>query len=71
MSIEPPRNLQEAINDRLLAEQETKKTLASVANEEALVKLQSVKAERAKIEQAQLTPAMLRKMELEWIRVKG
>jgi len=65
MSIEPPRNLQEAINDRLLAEQETKKTLASVANEEALVKLQTVKAERAKIEQAQLTPAMLRKMELE------
>lgn len=65
MAIEPPRNLQEAINDRLLAEQETKKTLASVANEEALVKLQSVKAERARIEQAQLTPAMLRKMELE------
>jgi regulator of protease activity HflC (stomatin/prohibitin superfamily) len=65
MSIDPPANLQRAINDRLLAEQETKKTMASLANEEAKVKLELIKAERAKIEQVALTPAMLRKMELE------
>lgn len=68
MSIEPPRNLQEAINDRLLAEQETKKTLASVENERAKVELEEVKAQRAKIEQASLTPAMLRKIELDVMR---
>lgn len=64
MSIEPPANLQRAINDRLLAEQEAKKTMASLANEEAKVKLEKIKAERAKIEQAALTEPMLRKMEL-------
>lgn len=65
MSIGFPRNLQDALNDRLLAEQQTKKTMASLANEQALVKLEMVKAERAKVEQASLTPAMLRKMELD------
>lgn len=65
MSVQPPKNLQDAINDRLLAEQETKKTLASLQNEEAKVKLEEIKAQRAKIEQAALTPAMLRKMELD------
>jgi hypothetical protein len=65
MSINFPSKIQEALNDRLSAEQETKKTLASLANEQALVKLEVVKAERAKVEQASLTPAMLRKMELD------
>lgn len=65
MGIQPPQNLQSAINDRLLAEQEAKKTLASLATEEAKLKLEAIKAEQAKIQQAALTPAMLRKMELD------
>jgi len=62
----PPQELQKAINDRLLAQEETKKTMASLENATARLKLAEIDQKRMQIESAGLTPSILRKMEMEY-----
>lgn len=62
----PPEALQKAINDRLLAQEETKKTMASLDNAKAKLQLAEIDQRRMRIESEGLTPAILKKMELEY-----
>lgn len=62
----PPESLQKAINDRLLAQEETKKTMASLDNAKAKLQLAEIDQRRMRIESEGLTPSILKKMELEY-----
>lgn len=62
----PPEALQKAINDRLLAQEETKKTMASLNNATAKLQLAEIDQRRMRIESEGLTPSILRKMEMEY-----
>lgn len=62
----PPEALQKAINDRLLAQEETKKTMASLQNAEAKLKLAEIDQRRMRIESQGLTPEILEKMKIEY-----
>lgn len=62
----PPEALQKAINDRLLAQEETKKTMASLDNAKAKLQLAEIDQRRMRIESEGLTPSILKKMELDY-----
>ena len=64
--IAPPQQLQNAINDRLLAQEETKKTMASLENASAKIKLVEIDRKRMLLESEGLTPQFLKKLELEY-----
>lgn len=65
-SIEPPSEVQQALNNRMLAEQQVKQTLASMENARALVELAKLERERAIIESQGLTPQVLEKMRIQY-----
>lgn len=65
MSIVPPQELKNSINASLIATQTAKTEIAKNEIEKALVEREKIMAEKSKIQQVALTPAMLRKMELE------
>lgn len=70
----PPEALQKAINDRLLAQEETKKTMASLDNAKAKLQLAEIDQRRMNIESEGLTPEILKKLEMEynyngWVRL--
>jgi hypothetical protein len=66
VTLAPPEALQRAINDRLLALEETKKTMASLNNAEAKLRLAEIDQRRMRIESEGLTPPVLKKMEMEY-----
>jgi hypothetical protein len=74
MVLAPPKALQDAINDRLLEQEQTKKTMASLQNAEAKLKLAQIDRRRFDIESQGLTPQQLQKMQMEynfnaWVRL--
>lgn len=64
--IAPPQNLQDAINNRLTAQEQTKTTLASLENEKAKLQIASIVKERQLLESVGLTPSILEKMRIEY-----
>jgi hypothetical protein len=65
LTLDPPQNLQQAINDRLLEQEKTKKTLASLENAKAEVELAKVQREKMLVQTAGYTDAFLRNKALD------
>ena len=65
LTLNPPAELQSAINDRLLAQEKTKKTLASLANAEAEVQLAEVERKKMLVQTAGYTDAYLKNKALD------
>jgi len=65
LTLDPPANLQQAINDRLLEQEKTKKTVASLENAKAQVELAKVEKEKMLVQTAGYTEAFLRNKALD------
>jgi hypothetical protein len=65
LTLDPPASLQQAINDRLLAQEQTKKTLAAVENAKAEVILAQIQKKKMLVQTAGYTEAYLRNKALD------